>query len=208
MTFQVFSLNWDCYSICPWPFSSTRWLRTSPPLLYWTVLQPSTLCHIQFSSANSNTASALAAVLMWFASHLTDHTQCVAISGVKSTAEPLPCGVSQGSVLGPILFTIDSIQAHHTSFHLYAGDSHLYNAPHLLPRLLSILWQCLYSTIVIVPSPASKTVTFLNDNWCCLPYLQNKKVWPHHPSPKRDAWAPSSPTHPVHSLDYHLQGHS
>ena len=43
--------------------------------------------------------------LSWLESYLTGRTQCVAIDGVKSTERELACGVPQGSVLGPLLFT-------------------------------------------------------------------------------------------------------
>ncbi len=70
----------------------------------------------------------------WFQPCLSDCSQCVAISNVKSWASTLTCGVPRGSVLGPILFTIytlplgDIIHSHHTGFHLYADDSQLYPA--------------------------------------------------------------------------------
>ena len=37
----------------------------------------------------------------WLTSYLEDRTQSVMVSGAKSSAAPLTCGVSQGSVLGP-----------------------------------------------------------------------------------------------------------
>ena len=72
--------------------------------------------------------------LDWFQSYLTGRTQTVQIK--KSTSEPheLKYGVSQGSVLGPILFTIYTtplgqlIRRHGLTFHLYADDPKLYLA--------------------------------------------------------------------------------
>ena len=66
--------------------------------------------------------------LDWFRSYLSERTQCVPINGKTSPAHHLSCGVLQGSVLGPRLFTIYSqpmhniIRGHEANFYLYAGD--------------------------------------------------------------------------------------
>ena len=44
--------------------------------------------------------------LGWFASYSTARTQSVKVSGVMTQALALHCGVPQGSVLGPTLFTV------------------------------------------------------------------------------------------------------
>ena len=65
----------------------------------------------------------------WFRSYLSNRAQCISISGHKSNSHPLNCGVPQGSVLGPIRFTVytlplsDIIRAHSTGYHLYADDT-------------------------------------------------------------------------------------
>jgi len=71
-------------------------------------------------------------VLDWFKSYLTDRKEQVCIQGVLSKGKMLKCGVPQGSVLGPLLFTAytspigDIIRTHGLSYHLFADDSQLY----------------------------------------------------------------------------------
>ncbi len=43
--------------------------------------------------------------LAWFASYLADRQQCMKIGDVVSDGRGIECGVPQGSILGPLLFT-------------------------------------------------------------------------------------------------------
>ena len=70
--------------------------------------------------------------LQLLTSYLCGRTQSVIINNHCCPTEPLVTGVPQGSVLGPLLFTIYTtpiaytIQAHSFSFHLYADDTQIY----------------------------------------------------------------------------------
>ena len=45
-------------------------------------------------------------VLHWISSYLSDRSQCVSIDGVLFNPEKIICGISQGSVLGPLCFIL------------------------------------------------------------------------------------------------------
>ena len=70
--------------------------------------------------------------LEWFRSYLTGRKQSVMIKGTRSNERDLIYGVLQGSVLGPILFTIytiplgDIARRYGLCYHLYADDKQLY----------------------------------------------------------------------------------
>ena len=88
--------------------------------------------------------------LQWFKSYLSDRTEHVSLGGSESRPLRVTCGVPQGSVLAPILFTIymlplgQVISKHGLSFHCYADDTQLYikTAPNP-STALSSLTSCL-----------------------------------------------------------------
>ena len=79
---------------------------------------------------------AVGTALAWFTGYLKGHTQRVALDGthgqIQSHAVTLKWGVPQGSVLGPILFTLyisplgDICRNCGVDYHNYANDQQLY----------------------------------------------------------------------------------
>ena len=92
--------------------------------------------------------------LAWFKSYLYDRFQKVTVSNMQSDPIKLSCGVPQGSVLGPVLFTFYTtpltsiINRHNLNHHFYADDTQLLNRalPENIHTLLKTTADC-YSDI-------------------------------------------------------------
>ena len=91
--------------------------------------------------------------LDWFRSYLSDRAQYVRIQDVSSDVHALPYGVPQGSVLGPLLYSLytsplgDIARSHGLSYHFYADDTQLYlsfetSSPEDLSTCTSALEDC------------------------------------------------------------------
>ncbi|GFR81218.1 reverse transcriptase [Elysia marginata] len=75
--------------------------------------------------------------LSWFCSYIADRAQKVSLKGETSEGDTIMrFGVPQGSVLGPVIFTlytrplVEILQQHDISYHFYTDDTQLYKGPH------------------------------------------------------------------------------
>ena len=68
-------------------------------------------------------------MIKWFSSYLSNRRQCVIISGALSEWAFVYAGVTQGSILGHLLFLIfinDIVKNINSSVRLFANDTNLY----------------------------------------------------------------------------------
>ena len=103
-------------------------------------------------------------VLQWFSSYLTDRTHYVSLSNLCSVFAPVYSRVTQGSVIGPILFTMyikplsAIVDSHSIIHHSFADDLQLQmSTPHM--EYLSYFTLCSH---VCVMSKLRQLRTSLN----------------------------------------------
>ena len=73
----------------------------------------------------------------WIKAFLSNRSQVVSVNGSHSSSRPVPSGVPQGSVLGPVLFLlyINDITEHiQSTMRLFADDSIIYVTTHCSSR--------------------------------------------------------------------------
>ena len=107
------------------------------------------------------------AVLQWFLSYLTDCTHYVSLSNHCSAFAPVHSGVPQGSVLGPILFTMYDLQLQ-------------MSAP---PDRISELLHSMQSCMSDVNAWATANMLKLNDNKTELMLVTSKRTGHLHNLP-------------------------
>ena len=93
-----------------------------------------TIDHEVLLKRQNDTYGTEGTVLNWFHSYLSERAQSVSFCGRASRAHQLLYGVPQGSVLGPVLFSLYTqplasvIKCHDILYHFYANDAELHSS--------------------------------------------------------------------------------
>ena len=119
-------------------------------------------------------------VLQWISSYLNGRTQSVAIGNVLSDPVDLNCGVPQGSVADPLIFTLfsaplqDIIESHGLQSVVYADDTQIYFTFPPKDRLLAV--QKIESCVADIRSWCQRNWLVLNDGKTELMYITSKFI--------------------------------
>ena len=117
------------------------------------------------------------AALKWFSSYLTDQTYQVSWKGLLSSPRTLLTGVPQGSVLGPLLFSLYTktlgaiITAHNLSYHCYADDTQLFLS---FPQSATQVEECITACLADISQWMSSNHLKLNPDKTELLFFQVK----------------------------------
>ena len=107
--------------------------------------------------------------LDWLTSYLKERTQRVVIGYQSSSITTLTTGVPQGSVLGPLLFSLyvqpigDTIRAHRLFFHQYADDLQVYTHFYLTHSALVAAVKQMEDCLDEVKVWMARNSMFMND---------------------------------------------
>ena len=110
-----------------------------------------TIDHCTLLNRLENSFGATGLALSWIRSYLSNRSQCVAMGTSQSNFVPLNTGVPQGSVLGPLLFSLYTspvgqlISSYGISHQQYADDTQLFiSIPPAAPTpTVQLMEQCL-----------------------------------------------------------------
>ena len=128
--------------------------------------------------------------VMWFGNYLSGRTQSVQVDGVSSKPLLTQNGVPQGSILGPILFTIYinvlCQNVNDAKFHFYADDTILYcsassltSAIQKLQSAFNVVQSNLNQLRLVLNSDKTKLMCFSKSRKtddACQIVIQNEKV--------------------------------